>query len=172
VRPEKRCGSQAIKAYITDAAESCIRACGGSKYKPDAQWWAATYCCPQSDSNPQDINCLTRCCSNAPGISDNSWKTNPALACDWYCVLLHEDKHRQECANLAGQVPDPINECCAYLAQMNCLIRIAKSVCGGGELPSVVSTCLSRSSVGQDPPCNQRYGSATVGTPRSRVPFR
>ena len=145
---------QAIKKIAVTCNGFCSQGSGGGVYDPDTPYGAATYCC--TSDNITWKSCGTKCCSNYTTIEN--WQKSAEDAMEMYCLLVHEDKHRQECTKVQTRPPQenpPINECCAYKSQLDCLVKFYQKRCPGGiDFGNDFSQCLAKSKVQN---CKARY---------------
>ena len=154
--PSKDCAQ--LQLLIEDVATTCVGFCsqgkGGGVYPPGTPFGAATYCC--SLDNVHWKSCGTKCCSDNSAIQN--WRNSAVDAMNLWCLLLHEDKHRKECDHVETHPPSkfpPINECCAYRAQMECLLNFFRKRCpGGANFNYDLAICREKSRAQN---CDTRY---------------
>jgi len=132
---------ESLERTILGIAGRCVDMCGqsgGGGYPGGTQVDAHAFCCV-FDHGRKVKGCEVRCCK---GFVDGLNPSDPASACMAKCLLLHEQRHLDECNKLPpvnGQ--PPFNECCAYSEQMECLLVMWAAKCKAKPLPPSVGRC-------------------------------
>jgi RHS repeat-associated protein len=141
---------QSAQQTLINLSNSCVGNCtpapGGAGAPPEP--WAAVMCCADEGSK-QPKHCATKCCKNN---DPTQGKPSTLRACLWKCVKVHESVHEKDCdkpldapATQSGRVR--LDECCAYRAQVSCILALYGDLCGIMPAPDgAYARCMQVSS--------------------------